>query len=176
MTFRLWDIKEEVPEDLVDVFDIVNLRFFSFVLLNEEVSRVVEKLFKLLTTYVQWGEPDFATVRVDKARPDSKKETTEALMKLLIVQDPRLNPSWVIELPKTSTAAGFEVDIETDIRDAEPWLAFMFHKCGLIKHELIARKTKNEKMAQELGRPLPLAVEETRKGAVPGIAIIDERT
>ncbi|KAI1395394.1 UMTA methyltransferase family protein [Hypoxylon fuscum] len=166
MTFRQWDVREEVPDDLVNVFDIVNLRFFSFVLLNEEVPRVVGKLFRLLKPggYVQWGEPDFATVRVDKTRPDSKTEHTEALMKLLTVQDPRLNPSWVIELPQTFSAAGF-VDIETDIQDAQPWLGFMFHECALIMHELIARKTKNEKMAQEVRRLLPLAVEETRKGA-----------
>lgn len=32
-------------------------------------------------------------------------------------------------------------------------------------HELIARKTQNEHMATELKRLVPLAVEETRKGA-----------
>ncbi|KAI1410802.1 UMTA methyltransferase family protein [Hypoxylon sp. FL1857] len=157
MTFRHLSVRDDVPDDLLNVFDIVNLRFFSFVLLNKEIPNVPGG-------YVQWGEPDFATVRIDKTKPEVKTDNTEALMKLLTVQDPRLNPSWVTELPKTFSAAGF-VDIETDIRDASPWLAFMFHECGLIMHELIARKTKNEKMAQEVKRLLPLAVEETRNGA-----------
>lgn len=41
----------------------------------------------------------------------------------------------------------------------------MLHECGLMMHELIYRKTKNEKMQAELGRLLLLAVEDTKSGA-----------
>ncbi|OTB05903.1 hypothetical protein M426DRAFT_10046 [Hypoxylon sp. CI-4A] len=166
MTFRKWNVREEVPDDHVNAFDIVNLRFFSVVLLNEEIRHVIGRLLRLLKPggYVQWEEPDFRTVRVNKTQPDSKTNYLEELMKLFTVQDARLNPGWVIKLPQTFAAAGF-VDTETDIRNAKPWLEFMFHECGLMMHELSARKTNNEKMARDVSRLLPLAVEETRNGA-----------
>lgn len=43
-------------------------------------------------------------------------------------------------------------------------MAFILHECGLLMHELIYRKTKNEKMQQELGRLLPQVVNETKNG------------
>lgn len=47
--FRHWDLKEDVPDDLVGVFDIVHLRSLSFVLLNDQVPAAVERLFKMLS-------------------------------------------------------------------------------------------------------------------------------
>jgi hypothetical protein len=86
------------------------------------------------------------------------------MFKLLSVQDPRLKPTWVTDLPTLFATAGF-VDIEVDKNDCLPHWAFMLHECGLIMHELIYRKMKNEKMRAELRHLLPLAVEETRTGA-----------
>lgn len=50
VTLRHWDIKQNVPEDLIGVYDIVNVRFLAYVVLNDEVPGVVEKLFSLLST------------------------------------------------------------------------------------------------------------------------------
>lgn len=86
------------------------------------------------------------------------------MFKLLSVQDPCFRPDWVTRLPDIFAAAGF-TETEVDKNDAEPHMAFVLHECGLMIHELIYRKTKNERMQKELGRLLPLAVEETRKGA-----------
>lgn len=47
--FRHWDVKEDVPEDLVGVFDIVHVRFLSCVLLNDQVPAAVGRLFKMLS-------------------------------------------------------------------------------------------------------------------------------
>ncbi|KUI58281.1 hypothetical protein VP1G_11006 [Cytospora mali] len=113
---------------------------------------------------LQWGDPDFESIRIDKTRPDTKIENLPDMLKLLSVQDPRLKPTWVTELPSLLSTAGF-VDSQTDKNDCPPHMAFLLHKSGLMIHELIYRKTKNEKMKQELGRLLPQAVEETRDGA-----------
>lgn len=86
------------------------------------------------------------------------------MFKLLSVQDPRLKPTWVTELPNIFSATGF-TNVVVDKIDCPPHLAFILHECGLMIHELIYRKTKNEKMQHELGRLLPQAVEETRNGA-----------
>lgn len=85
------------------------------------------------------------------------------LFKLLSVQDPRFKPTWVTHLPDTFAAVGF-TETEVDKCDCPPHFAFILHECGLMIHELIYRKTKNKKMLKELGRLLPLAVEETRNG------------
>lgn len=104
------------------------------------------------------------SLRFDLSRPGGKTTHLEELFKLLLVQDPRFKPTWAEHLPELFAEAGF-VDVEKDVKDAPPHLAFQFHECGLMIHELIARKTKNERMASELQRLLPLAVEETRNGA-----------
>jgi hypothetical protein len=49
VTLRLWDVREEVHEDLVGVFDVIQIRFFIFVLLRDEVPSVVGKLAKMLS-------------------------------------------------------------------------------------------------------------------------------
>ncbi|RYP76851.1 hypothetical protein DL771_001587 [Monosporascus sp. 5C6A] len=166
VTLRHWDVRDDVPEDLINAFDIVHLRFFSFVVMNEEVPGVVEKLYKLLRPggYLQWGDPDVSSIRIDKSEPGNKTESLSRLMQLMTVQDPRFSPKWVTELPNIFEASGF-VDIERHVCDAPPHLSFIMHECGLMIHDLIARKTKNEKMAQELEQLLPQAVEDTREGA-----------
>ncbi|VUC37233.1 unnamed protein product [Clonostachys rosea] len=172
VTLRHWSVKEDVPEDLIGVFDIVHVRFFSFVLLVDDVPSVIDRLYKMLKGsqcvepggYLQWGDPDVESIRIDKANAEAKTESLAEMFKLLAVQDPRLKPTWVTNLPDLFSAAGF-VDIEVDKNDCPPHWAYLLHECGLMIHELIYRKTKNEKMQQELGRLLPLAVEETRTGA-----------
>jgi hypothetical protein len=152
--------------------------------MNDQVQAVVERLFKMLSKsksptmltqllltnnesepggYLQWGDPDFQSVRFDKTKPEVKAEAMAEMFKLLSVQDPRFKPTWVTKLPDIFAAAGF-IETEVDKNDCQPHMAFILHECGLMIHELIYRKTKNEKMQKELGRLLPLAVEETRNG------------
>ncbi|KAH8781023.1 UMTA methyltransferase family protein [Diaporthe sp. PMI_573] len=165
VSFRHWDVNSDLPQDLVGVFDVVHVRFFAFVLMNDQVQPVVERLFKMLKPggYLQWGDPDFQSVRFDKTKPEVKAEAMAEMFKLLSVQDPRFKPTWVTKLPDIFAAAGF-IETEVDKNDCQPHMAFILHECGLMIHELIYRKTKNEKMQKELGRLLPLAVEETRNG------------
>lgn len=109
------------------------------------------------------------SLRFDKTKPEVKAEAIAEMFKLLSVQDPRFEPTWVTKLPDIFAAAGF-IETEVDKNDCPPHMAFVLHECGLMIHELIYRKTKNEKMQKELGRLLPLAVEETRNG-VYGTAV-----
>jgi hypothetical protein len=184
VNFHHWDVHEDIPRGFVGTFDVVHIRFFSFVVLNEEVPNFVSKLYSLLSKnnafseneavtkgwikepggYVQWDEVDLETIRFDKAKPDSTTDSLVEMFRLLTVQDPRLKPTWARDLNQHMSQAGF-IDVDRDTRDAPPHLAFQFHECGLMIHELIARKTANESMANELKRLLPAAVEETRNGA-----------
>ncbi|KAI3399718.1 hypothetical protein diail_5785 [Diaporthe ilicicola] len=109
VTFRYWDVREDVPEDLIGVFDVVHLRFLAFVLLNDQIPAVVERLFKMLKPggYIQWGEPDFESIRTDKTKAKNKTENLSELLQLLSVQDPRVKPTWIRKLPATLSDAGF---------------------------------------------------------------------
>ncbi|KAI1859402.1 hypothetical protein JX265_010405 [Neoarthrinium moseri] len=163
---QLWDVKKNVPDRLVGAFDVVYLRFFAFVLMNDEIPGVIEKVFQMLKPggYIQWEEADMETLRFDKARPDTKTNNLEDLFKLLLVQDHRFKPTWAKKLDDLLSNAGF-VDIERDTRDAPPHVAFQFHEVGLMIHELIARKTTNSLLSGELKRLLPAAIKETQNGA-----------
>lgn len=114
--------------------------------------------------YIQWGEPDFESIRTDKTRPQNETRALSELLQLFAVQDPRTRPTWLSSLPAAFAAAGF-VGVQVEKRDAPPHLAFMLHECGLMLYEVYCRKTKNGMMRKELNRVLPTAVEETKAGA-----------
>ncbi|OTB02026.1 hypothetical protein M426DRAFT_322986 [Hypoxylon sp. CI-4A] len=166
VTFHQWSVLDDVPEDLVGVYDIVHVRFLAFVLLGDDIPRVVSKLYSLLKPggYIQWAEADFETVRFDHSTPESKTDYQSELMGLLEVQDTRLKPTWVRSLPQIFANHGF-VDVEQDIKDPPPHLAFLFYEASLLIYELIARKTKNEHLSRELQRLLPGVVKELRQGS-----------
>ncbi|KAK8091446.1 hypothetical protein PG997_001807 [Apiospora hydei] len=161
-----WDINTPIPDDLLGAFDIINVRFMIFVVRKDDVSATVGKLMQMLKPggHLQWVEPDNQTVHGELLRPENSKESIESLMRLLQSQDPRLNPTWVPDLPEIFRASGL-ADVDVDIHTTPPHWAYLEHECGLIMHELIARKTQNEAMAAELKRLIPLAVAETKKGA-----------
>ena len=50
MNLHLWNIKDNVPEHLVGVFDIVHVRYFAFVLQEPDLENVLDNLSKLLST------------------------------------------------------------------------------------------------------------------------------
>ncbi|KAI3397704.1 hypothetical protein diail_10473 [Diaporthe ilicicola] len=166
VSFRHWDVHADLPADLAGVFDIVHVRFLSFVLRDNDIPAVVQKLFKMLKPggYLQWGEADMETLRFEKRGVDAQADSLTQMFKLLEIQDPRLKPTWAKTLAESFITAGF-VDVEADEKDCPPHWAFVFHECGLMIHELIYRKTKNTEMQQNLGLLLPKAVEETRNGA-----------
>ncbi|KAI0965899.1 S-adenosyl-L-methionine-dependent methyltransferase [Xylaria arbuscula] len=139
VTFRHWDVKDDVPEDLKGVYDIINVRFFAFVLLNDEIPRGVAKLFALLKT-------DLESLRFDTTKLEGKTKNLRELFSLLSVQDPRLKPTWINHLDEIFADSGF-IEVKRVTRDAPPHLAFIFHE------------TKNEYMADQLKRLLPAAVE-----------------
>lgn len=50
ITLTKWNVKDPVPEEFLGVFDIIHIRFFIFVLLEEEVPSVIAKFLAMLST------------------------------------------------------------------------------------------------------------------------------
>ncbi|KAI1392525.1 S-adenosyl-L-methionine-dependent methyltransferase [Hypoxylon trugodes] len=166
VTVRHWDVKGDVLDDLVGVYDVVNMRNFVFVIKNDEIKHVLANLLKILKPggYLQWGESDIHDWRIDKIHPDNKTDAHKRLMEMTLGQDLRLQATWVGEMTQLFSEAGFE-DVEMDFRKPEPHLAFAMHQCQLIIHEIIPRQTRNESVRNEVERLLPEVHKETVAGA-----------
>ncbi|EAW07821.1 uncharacterized protein ACLA_025380 [Aspergillus clavatus NRRL 1] len=164
-----WDIKADVPEHLVGVYDIVHVRHFAFVLQQDDLKGVLENLLKLLKPggYLQWADLDVSSLRVEKIKPDVKVDSQVKLMSLFQSNDTRLHSGWVPGLPSLFTEHGF-INVEADVKEAPPHLGVALHECGMLATEVLARNKAggNEQMVQQLRQLLEEAAKETREGSV----------
>ncbi|KAI1170960.1 S-adenosyl-L-methionine-dependent methyltransferase [Nemania sp. FL0916] len=169
VSFREWDIKQEPPEDLVGQYDIVHVRLLIFVLLDDEIPSVLQRLMKLLKPggYLQWDEADISSSRIEKARPDNKVEAVTKMFYLSQRLDSRLKPTWVPRLGELAESAGMS-DVKMDKRDTThtpPYLSYAMYESNLAFLELLARTTRNEAFAKELEELMPAVAKESRDGA-----------
>ncbi|GFG02124.1 hypothetical protein IFM61606_03483 [Aspergillus udagawae] len=169
MSLHHWDIKADVPEHLVGVYDVVNVRHFVFVLQQADLKGVLDNLFRLLKPggYLQWTDFDMSSLRVEKINPDIKVDAQVKLMELFQANDTRLRSAWGASLPSLFAQSGF-TNVESDVKDAPPHLAVALHECGMLATEVLARNKAggNEQMVQQLRQTLAEAAKETREGSV----------
>ncbi|KAI1287224.1 S-adenosyl-L-methionine-dependent methyltransferase [Xylaria venustula] len=167
VTFQKWDVREDVPEEMLARYDIVHIRLLSFVLRDDEVPRILEKVVKMIKPggYLQWAEADVTSFRIEKTRPTNSSGALERLLVLSQGQDSRLSPTWATQLASMFPTVGRLDEVLEDQRDAPGHLAISMHECNLMLHELLARTTGSEDMARELKILLAKAAEETRNGA-----------
>lgn len=48
---RHWDVKSDVPEDLIDAYDIVHIRNFTFVFEEKDIPVVVKNIMRILSMF-----------------------------------------------------------------------------------------------------------------------------
>ena len=48
MTLHHWDVKSDVPKDIVGIYDIVHIRNFAFVLQSDDIQRFLDNLIKMI--------------------------------------------------------------------------------------------------------------------------------
>lgn len=51
MALHLLNLKDPVPDEFIGVYDIVHIRNFSFVLMDEEIPLVLDHLIQMLSKY-----------------------------------------------------------------------------------------------------------------------------
>ncbi|KAG8166174.1 hypothetical protein KVR01_004726 [Diaporthe batatas] len=159
-------LRSPPPGALVGQYDIVHVRNFAFVLQDPDIPRVLRNVVDLLKPggYLQWGEADVSSFRIETVDSASKTDSLRRLLELSQSQDSRLAPTWVPNMPKLFVDAGLKNTI-SDVRDAPPYMAFLMHECGLMIHELVARQTGNQEVAKALQSLMAEVVEETKRGA-----------
>ncbi|PYH86329.1 S-adenosyl-L-methionine-dependent methyltransferase [Aspergillus uvarum CBS 121591] len=163
----IWDVKTEVPDELVGVYDIVHISHFVFVLLDEEVQPVLDKVMRLLKPggYLQWSEVDMGSFRIETTTSPATTTALERLFRLSEGHDPRLRPRWVPHLGSKLAAAGYQA-ITSDVRDAPGDLALALHDCNLMINASFARRfAVTEPVAQTLAQLMLEVERETREGA-----------
>lgn len=115
--------------------------------------------------YLQWGDIDINSGRVQKVELGVRGDAHEQLMNLTLGHDARLQ-SFLGSAHTSALLRGGTRRGRGRARDARPDLAFAMHEGSLISHELIPRQTSNESVAREVGRLIPQVCKETRDGAM----------
>ncbi|OJJ69856.1 hypothetical protein ASPBRDRAFT_678263 [Aspergillus brasiliensis CBS 101740] len=166
MTLHSYDILSEPPDHLRGVYDIVHVRNFSFVIMDSEAEKVIGNVLELLKPggYIQWAEVDALSYRIDKIHPDCKDDAHKELMRLGRAMDDRTTPHWVSDIPHYFQHAGLQ-DVQTDVKEAPPYMAVAKHECNLVVPEMIAHTTQNSAQSERISQLIPEVVEETHGGA-----------
>lgn len=113
--------------------------------------------------YLQWGEPDTTSLRVQKTQPNISADNLMRLAKLLQPADSRLSPTWVPKLQTILETTGLR-DTLCDKRDPPAHWAMAYHECNIAMYEQLAQTTKHEGFAKHLKELLPAISEDMRKG------------
>ncbi|PHH64521.1 hypothetical protein CDD81_4300 [Ophiocordyceps australis] len=168
LALREWSIFNDVPDDLVGAFDIVNIRLFAFVI-QGDATPILRKLKKLLKPggYLQWCECDVLSFRINTVSPDTCTHHLMQLWEQTMPNEARLFPTWVRSLPESFANEGF-LDITTDWQAQKGHSGVALHWCNLPIHEMLADRLRvsNPEKAFQIRALMDAASAETRKGAM----------
>ncbi|KAK2599127.1 hypothetical protein QQS21_005388 [Conoideocrella luteorostrata] len=168
ISLREWSVFTDVPDDLVEMFDIVNLRLFSFVIENDPAP-VLRKLTRLLKPggHLQWSETDVRSCRIDTSSPDVPTDALTELWEQTVQNDPRLYHSWARDLPQVLKTEGL-INVLADWRRQEGHAGMMLHWCTFAMFEMFAAKMQstNPKKAADIMSLVQASAVETRRGAM----------
>ncbi|OTA58982.1 hypothetical protein K449DRAFT_467163 [Hypoxylon sp. EC38] len=168
LSLREWSVFDDVPEDLVGTFDIVNVRLIVFVI-EEDPVPVLRGLLKLLKPggYLQWCEIDLESQHIETIAPGIPTDCLEAVQKLTVVDNTRLLPLWVKTLDRTMRAEGVE-NVHADWQAGKRHTAMSMHWCNLTIPMNISDKirTSNPEKAERIDAFIQGAIVESSKGAM----------
>ncbi|OTA92249.1 hypothetical protein M434DRAFT_396604 [Hypoxylon sp. CO27-5] len=168
LSLREWSVFDDVPEDLVGTFDIVNVRLIVFVI-EEDPVPVLRSLLKLLKPggYLQWCEIDLESQHIETIAPGIPTDCLEAVQKLTVVDNTRLLPLWVKALDRTMRVEGVE-NVHADWQAGRRHTAMSMHWCNLTIPMNISDKirTSNPEKAERIDAFIQGAIVESSKGAM----------
>ncbi|KAH8589795.1 hypothetical protein B0O99DRAFT_636249 [Bisporella sp. PMI_857] len=167
-SLRKWSVFDDVPDDLVGTFDIVNVRLIVFVI-EEDPAPVLRNLTKLLKPggHLQWCEIDLESQHVETISPDVPTDCLQAVQNLTVLKNTRLLPTWVRTLKQTFEAEGLEA-VEADWQTGKPHTRLAMHWCNLHIPMMISDKirTTNPEKAKHIDTLIEGSITETHKGAM----------
>ncbi|KAL2047855.1 hypothetical protein ABVK25_011264 [Lepraria finkii] len=173
------DIFGGIPQHLVGVYDVIQLRLFQVVVRDNDPVPLLKNVLKMLKPggYLQWAEYDMTTTKTilaDPALSASDLDALPAFTQKLKQQDARFGKQdWIPTLPTTFAQAGM-IDVTTSrhapTTSSLPYQLDVF----LLTYEELSYKTLDG-MADEQGAKLRKLIEKASDEARQGVAWAMER-
>ncbi|KAL6697092.1 S-adenosyl-L-methionine-dependent methyltransferase [Trichoderma pleuroticola] len=108
VNFRITDALSKVPDDLVEIYDVVHIRYLGPIVKGGNAEPIIQHAMQLLKTggYLQWEEADLSRNKLCIKGPEA-----EAFYAFASIGYNALNFtfSWVEDLPHRLNQAGFEM-------------------------------------------------------------------
>ncbi|KAI1409705.1 S-adenosyl-L-methionine-dependent methyltransferase [Hypoxylon sp. FL1857] len=168
LSLREWDIRTDVPDDLVAKFDIVHVRLFCWVI-DGDPGPVLKNLVTLLKPggYLQWGDIDIQSMRIETASPDVPTDKLVSLWNETVPKDTKLFPSWPKDLARLFENYGLQ-GVEADWQVGKRHTRLAIHWCSLLVHAMVGAKLRsvNPQKASEIDTLVQAASDQSRKGAM----------
>ncbi|MCJ1252157.1 hypothetical protein MMC30_009396 [Trapelia coarctata] len=163
---RKWDIFTEVPDELVEQYDVVHVKMWVLVVKGDPTP-ILRNLRRMLKPggWLQWGELDTASIRILKTTPSNPDDGLQQLLRLTLAQDSRIAPQWPSQLPGLFSEQGL-AQVEAHRIDARPYQEFAMHECNLLIYDMIAQRGASGAEAKEISRLVPEAARESKEGVM----------
>ncbi|KAK0507995.1 hypothetical protein JMJ35_009884 [Cladonia borealis] len=168
VAMRKLDIHDEIPKELVGVYDIINIRFFLCVVKDRDPTPIIKKSLQMLKPkgWIQWTEQDLSTCKVVSAFTDADTKYTEQLKSFAIAPTPDWpvnHGSWVASMSETFRHAGLKYIVE-DRNEKHSWNLSSSHDITLLAMEEVSLKLGNASGVHEMIQKAALEFENNQRG------------
>ncbi|KAL2836689.1 hypothetical protein BJY01DRAFT_258622 [Aspergillus pseudoustus] len=98
LTVREWNLDDDVPDDLVEKYDVIHLRLLVLVVRDGDPAPVTRKVARMLKPggWIQWDDYNYQGTHVVKVDPKLQTPALERLCAFLYANG---RQDWVVELP-----------------------------------------------------------------------------
>lgn len=106
VTLKQWNIFEQVPDDLLEKYDVVHLRLLILVVENSDPVPIIRNVSKMLKPggYIQWDDLDYPGTHVKTV---GKSAPCRAFQELRTFVYSKGKNDWVLNLPQMLENHGF---------------------------------------------------------------------
>ena len=172
VTLRLADVFTDVPDDLVEKYDIIHIRHFVCVVKGNDPKPLLHNLLRMLKPggWLQWDEWDVLNRHFTKIHPDSPQENIDKLeAEFAIMRRHNAQPSWPPRLDDSFLESSM-TDVAMEKRLSPiGHLPYMHDLTLLVFQELIdqaeAKGNIDAEQTRHLRQLLGGATRESRAGA-----------
>ena len=162
VTLETWNVFHDVPESLLERFDVVHVRLLCLVVESSDPRPILRNLKRLLKPggYLQWDELNFPDSCVKTADPSTQ---TPALHELLDTIRSQGRTFWALRLAEIATDEGFEDATLYHYDDKRDLAKANNESCFLVMEEFASRLMSDnlEEESSSLNKQIQAAYQES---------------
>ncbi|CEL06681.1 hypothetical protein ASPCAL09853 [Aspergillus calidoustus] len=105
LTLREWNLNDDIPEDLLEKYDVIHLRLLVLVVQNSDPCPIIRKVTRMLKPggWIQWDDYNYQGTHVVKVDEGLETPALDRLCAFLYASG---RQDWVVELPGILEAEG----------------------------------------------------------------------